>query len=54
MTHVLPQLRRCPLALAVSLLFCGPVWAAITTAGDVGMGPVNLGLGPSQMRLFAA
>jgi hypothetical protein len=51
MTHVLPRLRRCPLALAASLLVCGPVWAAITTTGNVGMGPVNLGLGPGDTVL---
>ena len=51
MHSFLPPQRRCLLALAAVMLFSGPVWAAITPAGDVGMGPVNLGLGPGDTVL---
>ncbi len=51
MAHLATRMRRCPLALAASLALCAPAWSAITTTGDIGVGPVNLAIGPGNTLL---
>jgi hypothetical protein len=51
MPTALSRLRRRQVALAVGLLCTAHAWSAVTTTGDIGVGPGNPAIGPGDTLL---